>query len=146
VRFLAALLVLLGLVLPISKCTNQAGVTKEHYALQEALTPKRTSTSDDPIQIKTFELFCTLTAFLWPVAGAAAARRERSTWVTTGRLISEPLLIGGSAYWLQIVILFEAPASGYYSALAGYALYGLAWLQECLMRSVGLWNLKSDAA
>lgn len=133
-RLVAAILVLLGLVLPMSKCTRDGGETVEyHYIIKDALddSPRNNLTHDEIVRHNRLELWLSVAAFCWPLAAMLPARR-RQHWVgATLRRVSEPVLIAGSAWWLHVVILLRSPAIGYYVVSLGLVLYSLIWVLEC---------------
>jgi hypothetical protein len=125
-RLIAALLVALGLVLPLSTCTRGDPPTTEyHYALGDAV--------NNPSCVglcRVGVLSLTLAAFLWPFAACAAARRITGRKGTIVRLCIEPLLLGSASWWLYWEIFLRDPAIGSVSGFSGFILYAAIWLFE----------------
>jgi hypothetical protein len=125
-RFVAALLIALGLVLPLSTCTHgDPPTTDYHYALGDAISnPSCEGLCGVGV------LVVTLATFLWPFAACLAALRITARKGTIVRLCLEPLLLGGAGWWIYWQIFLRDPAIGFFSAVSGLILYAVIWLLE----------------
>ena len=127
-RFLASVLVALGLVLPLSTCTKgEPPVTEYHYAI------------GDVVNNPSCEGLCragavgvSLATFLWPLAACLAAIRFTGRVGTVLRLCLEPLLLAGAGWWLYWQLLLRDPAIGAVVAALGFTLYAAVWGLECI--------------
>jgi hypothetical protein len=136
----AAVLVALALVLPMSKCTSHdnSHTVKYHYIIADALDdrPNPNLTHDELVRLNIEDFLLSVAAFFWPLIATLLARRQEGRLRALIRLISEPILIAGSLWWLQIVVLFRSPAIGYYVVTGGLILYSVVWVIGC----VHYWN------
>lgn len=137
-RIAAMALVLLVFVLPVSHCTRtdvQPNVIAYQWVLVEAfqIKPNSGSTREELMWFQVQQVALTFAAFCWPIVTTIVALRIRRKSIRVIRLAVEPFMLIGSVWWLGIVILFKKPAIGFYVAAAGFVLYSLVWLSECLL-------------
>ena len=125
-RLVAAVLVALGLVLPLSTCTRgDPPVTENHDALGDVL---QNPGCEGACRAGAFTL--TLATLLWPLAASLAARRFRTRRAMLVRLCIEPLLLAATGWWLHWQIFLREPAMGFIAASAGLVLYAGVWFVE----------------
>lgn len=145
-RLVAAVLMLFGFVLPISKCTyGDPPKTTYAYVVPEALTIGSCEDQHGAsAQAKCYltegpalKLSLALIALLWPLAVIAIARKEKTRRATWIRRIFELLLIAGSALWLYVELILASAASGWYVVSAGVGIYLAAWAREVVPLIVG---------
>lgn len=123
-RGAGALLVLVSLALPLSRCeSDPAGpappVVEYTYAWSEL-------DAGDPWS------WARAAAFLWPAAAVLYRRRGRSARGRRLLLVLEPVACLASALLLAMATLFEAWMLGTWLALAGLGLYLAGWAAEVL--------------
>jgi hypothetical protein len=145
-RLVAAVLMLFGFVLPISKCsygdppkTTYAYVVPEALAIGSCEDQRGVSAQTKCYLTEgpALNLSLALIALLWPVAVIVIARKEKTRRATWIRRICELLLIAGSALWLYVEVILASAASGWYVASAGVGVYLAAWAREVVPRIVG---------
>jgi hypothetical protein len=125
-RLVAAILVALGLVLPLSMCTKGDPPTTEyHWVVGDALD---NSSCDSACAVTA--IGAAVLALLWPLGAVVASRTQSGRRPKVIRMCVELLLLGGSAWWLHWQLLVEKPAAGAFAAFAGFSLYGAIWLTE----------------
>lgn len=154
-RLVAAVLMLFGFVLPISKCSyGDPPKTTYTYVVPDALAMGGCA-DQDGASAKTacyltegpaLRLLLALVALLWPMAVLVIARKEKTRRAMWIRFIAEPLLIAGSALWLYVEVILASPASGWYVTSAGVGVYLAAWLRDVVPLIVGAVRSRSARA
>jgi hypothetical protein len=126
VKWCGAVLLIVSLALPLSKCTHYQdsgaeGGTTTAQAEVAWVDYQWALESFDPVNAGDW---LTIFAFVWPIlALAVLRRRERGAAAMIVRAL-EPLLIAGSAWWLYVSAHVVAePAIGAYVAFAGLSVY-----------------------
>lgn len=141
-RLVAAVLMLFGFVLPISKCSyGDPPKTTYAYVVPEALAMGSCQDQEGGASAKAqchltegpaLKLSLAVVALLWPIAVIVLARKEKTPRAKWIRRIAELLLIAGSALWLYVEVILASPASGWYVTSAGVGVYLAAWAREVI--------------
>jgi hypothetical protein len=142
-RSLAAVLISLGLVLPISKCTTSEPPTYRYafdntwQEFEACKTQPAATASWRCYSGAAVATVCVLVTFLWPVVALGVARREERPTTRAIRLVLEPLLLAGMTCLLIGGIWLNDPASGFFVAISGVPLYYFGWTLEIFGLTAG---------
>lgn len=153
-RSVATVLILLGFVLPMSKCTypidmqhpEKGHETAYLYVLTEPIESAVCQPPADNVLCYMREgLAFSLMALLWPLIALLVAIRAKSRRAKIIRLSLEPFLIGGTGFWLFGITFLNTPASGYYTTATGLWLLAGAWLIECTVAGINMFRRRRGA-
>jgi len=132
-RGAAALLLLVSLALPLSRCEQDVP------AAPGARAERRVTYTYALSRLEAWEPDSWLAgvAFLWPVPVLVGRNRLRRGWPRTALLAAEPALCALTAATVTMLTLFGELMAGAWLALGAAALWLAAWLVE-----VGGWVVR----
>ena len=134
----AAILLLICLVLPLSSCSLY--VDSEGKTFWEKPPTIDTQRTTDYYYIwtefkaKDLGNWLLITCFIWPIPILIYKYRGKSKGVNKILWGVEPLLIGGSVYYIAMATLFLTPEVGADLAITANGIYGMAWLWEAILK------------
>jgi len=138
-RALGAVLVALGLILPIASCESHGGKNYTYALTVSAQGIKECQHQRAPpaawlcyVDLERSDAV-TLAAMLWPLAALVLAVRERRAAPTAARIVAEPLLMVGTLVWLLVLVArseWDAFEAGSFAVVAGLFVGYFGWALE----------------
>ena len=127
---LAAILLLLACLLPLSSCTVTRDGTREGSSQSTSTEYRYAWTGFDVFSAKSYVV---PGLFLWPTAFFFVSRKRSSKFAVAAWWFEAPLL-ACSGYVIYLLTFLRAREIGGYLAYCGLALYAGAWIGEAAIR------------